>query len=137
MSLNLYHHALLTYFLLLTKYNPSFSYLTSLPIKHHNQIAPTFHQHTNTALSSSILEEILSDEELETTKPDLNTLSITEIKTTLLEKLQASTILKEDLEYISDLVNVLEQKYVPVQTLEFLNFAMEGDWELVCFCGMF
>merc|ERR1712151_364060 len=39
--------------------------------------------------------------------------------------------MKKDLAYVSDLVNILEQKYVPVQTLEFLNFAMGGDWELL------
>ena len=135
------NRALFTYFLLLNNYI-SLAYVPSFPIRyHHSQISPKSQfNHVPTPPSSSLLEEILSDEELETVakpppKPDLDTLSIEEIKTTLLEKLQASTIMKNDLEYISDLVNALEQKYVPVQTLEFLNFAMEGDWELVCVFG--
>jgi len=75
-------------------------------------------------------KDFISDDE-DDTKEDLDNLSIDEIKSLLLTMLQKSTIMKKDLSYISDLVNILEQKYAPVQTLEFLNFAMGGNWELV------
>jgi len=57
--------------------------------------------------------------------------SISEIKSRLIEIIPRCTGKREELETISVLVNALEEKYTPMLTLDFLNLAMEGDWQLL------
>mmetsp|Transcript_14867 Transcript_14867/g.28537 ORF Transcript_14867/g.28537 Transcript_14867/m.28537 type:complete len:272 (-) Transcript_14867:153-968(-) len=58
-------------------------------------------------------------------------LSPNEIKSRLLDLLPRMTGKAEEFRDIESYVNALEDKYVPVQTLGFLNMATEGDWQLL------
>jgi len=56
---------------------------------------------------------------------------ISEIKQELLDLLPRMTGKEEEFRHVERLVNSLEEKYVPAQTLGFLNMAMAGDWQLL------
>jgi hypothetical protein len=62
---------------------------------------------------------------------DLSTLSIFEVKDRLLHLLPRMKGGNEEFKLVETYVNVLEDKYSPPQTLDFLNLAMGGDWQLV------
>merc|ERR1719469_422554 len=149
-----YNNAFITCILFLLDSSSSFSYFSPLPnLKLKNLVALQTNKiirPTTTKTSSNhgpmlfvsppssapmMKEDIIRpDKEIsEGENRNLDNLSLNEVKSLLLTILQKSSIMKKDLVYISDLVNVLEQKYVPVQTLEFLNFAIAGEWEMVCF----
>lgn len=56
---------------------------------------------------------------------------INEIKAELLDLLPSMTGTEEEFRKVEDMVNALEEKYVPAQTLGFLNLAMSGEWQLL------
>ena len=64
---------------------------------------------------------------------DLSALSILEVKDRLLHLLPRMKGGNEEFKLVETYVNVLEDKYSPPQTLDFLNLAMGGDWQLVRF----
>jgi len=63
--------------------------------------------------------------------PEVASLAPEEIKGRLIDLLPRMTGKAEEFQDIESYVNALEDKYVPVQTLGFLNMAMEGDWQLL------
>jgi hypothetical protein len=62
---------------------------------------------------------------------ELATLDTMEIKRLLLELLPRMTGTPQDLVSVESYVNTLEDRYTPVQTLDFLNLAMAGEWQLL------
>jgi len=62
---------------------------------------------------------------------NLLSLPIIEIKNRLLDLLPRMTGTAEEFAAVESYVNALEDKYVPVQTLDFLNLAMGGEWQLL------
>lgn len=76
--------------------------------------------------SSSVPSSILSSR-----KQDLDTLTCAELKDRLMFLLSRTAGKKDDNDEISTIVNTLESKYKPVETLEFFNMAMAGDWQLM------
>jgi hypothetical protein len=72
----------------------------------------------------SIVEQ--DDETLE-----LSTMDTTEIKTRLLDILPRMTGTPDEFQLVESYVNTLEDRYTPVQTLDFLNLAMSGEWQLL------
>ena len=62
---------------------------------------------------------------------DLTDLSVMQVKEMLLDLLPRMTGLDEEFRAVESYVNALEGRYMPVQTLEFLNLAMSGEWQLL------
>jgi hypothetical protein len=62
---------------------------------------------------------------------ELSSLPIAKLKERLLDLLPRMTGKREELEEISLLVNIMEEKFSPVMTLDFLNLAMQGEWQLL------
>ena len=62
---------------------------------------------------------------------DLSTLDTMEIKSRLLDLLPRMTGKPEEYHSVESNVNTLEDRYIPVQTLDFLNLAMSGEWQLL------
>jgi hypothetical protein len=54
-----------------------------------------------------------------------------EVKRLLLELLPSMTGTPEEFRLVETYVNALEEKYVPPQTLDFLNLAMAGEWQFL------
>ncbi|VEU40838.1 unnamed protein product [Pseudo-nitzschia multistriata] len=67
------------------------------------------------------------DEEIE----DLSTVDTMEIKKRLLDLLPRMKGTPEEYNMVESYVNTLEDRYTPVQTLDFLNLAMSGEWQLL------
>ena len=53
------------------------------------------------------------------------------VRDLLVDLLPRMTGQKDEFRQVEDYINALEDKYVPVQTLDFLNLAMGGDWQLL------
>jgi hypothetical protein len=62
---------------------------------------------------------------------DVSGLSMMQVKTKLLDLLPKMMGTPDDFKLVETYVNALEDKYAPPQTLDFLNLAMGGDWQLV------
>lgn len=62
---------------------------------------------------------------------DLSTMDTMEIKSRLLDLLPRMKGTPEEYHSVESYVNALEDRYVPVQTLDFLNLAMSGEWQLL------
>jgi PAP_fibrillin len=61
----------------------------------------------------------------------LSAMSVLEIKKELLDLLPRMTGTHEEFSRVESYINELEAKYAPPQTLDFLNFAMGGAWQLL------
>lgn len=66
-----------------------------------------------------------------TKEPNNDNRPLEEIKQELLELLPKMTGKEEEFRHVETLVNSLEEKYMPAQTLGFLNMAMAGEWQLL------
>lgn len=62
---------------------------------------------------------------------DLSTVDTMEIKSRLLDLLPRMKGTPEEYHRVESYVNTLEDRYIPVQTLDFLNLAMSGEWQLL------
>ena len=62
---------------------------------------------------------------------DISKLSSLKIKEDLLDLLPRMTGQDEEYRAVERYVNALEERYQPVQTLQFMNMAMQGDWQLL------
>jgi len=76
-------------------------------------------------------EEILSEQEDKDDLSDLTTVDTMEVKRRLLDLLPRMMGTDEEFRMVEAYVNTLEERYTPVQTLDFLNLAMSGDWQLL------
>lgn len=65
------------------------------------------------------------------TTNNIQQLSAQQVKEQLLELVPSMTGQPEELRQVEEFVNTLEALYQPAQTLPFLNFAMQGDWQLL------
>lgn len=54
-----------------------------------------------------------------------------EIKKLLIDLLPRMTGTAEEFKLVEEYVNALEDKFVPAQTLDFLNLAMNGEWQFL------
>ena len=61
----------------------------------------------------------------------VSSLSSLQVKEKLLDLLPRMTGKQEEFRLVETYVNALEDAHVPAQTLDFLNFAMSGEWQLV------
>ena len=62
---------------------------------------------------------------------DATTLTLMEVKEKLLDLVPRMTGQDHEFRSVEELVNALEDRYQPVQTLQFLNLANQGDWQLL------
>lgn len=62
---------------------------------------------------------------------DISSLTTLQIKDKLLKLLPSMLGTNEDFALVEQYVNALEDAYVPVQTLDFFNLAMTGEWQLL------
>lgn len=60
-----------------------------------------------------------------------NKLPTLEVKRRLLDLLPRMMGTPEEFKLVESYINVLEDRYQPVQTLDFLNLALQGDWQLL------
>jgi hypothetical protein len=58
-------------------------------------------------------------------------MSVQQVKDQLLELLPRMTGTEDEFRAVEKYVNILEDKYAPPQTLDFLNLAMGGEWQLL------
>ena len=71
------------------------------------------------------------DENDEEESDDLSTMDTMEIKKRLLNLLPRMMGTQEEYNMVESYVNTLEDRYVPIQTVDFLNLAMSGEWQLL------
>jgi hypothetical protein len=69
----------------------------------------------------------------------VESMSAEEAKKRLIDLIPRMTGKDEEYRAVEAYVNLLEDKYSPVQTIDFLNLAMSGSWQLVsaeltCYC---
>jgi hypothetical protein len=84
--------------------------------------------------ASSLLDEdssTIDDETDDDMLVDLSTLNTMEIKQRLLDLVPRMMGTDEDFRKVEAYVNMLEERYTPVQTLQFFNMATEGEWQLL------
>jgi hypothetical protein len=62
---------------------------------------------------------------------ELENMDIMQVKAVLLDLLPRMTGTAPEFQLVESCVNKLEEQYSPVQTLDFLNLAMGGDWQLL------
>ena len=72
-----------------------------------------------------------NDEKDDAGSGDDGELSVDEAKTALIELVPRMTGIDSEYRAVESYINLLEEKYSPVQTLDFLNLAMAGDWQLL------
>ncbi|KAL3798142.1 hypothetical protein HJC23_005703 [Cyclotella cryptica] len=61
----------------------------------------------------------------------IQSLSLADAKKQLVDLIPQMTGKDEEYRAVEAYVNLLEEKYSPVQTIDFLNLAMAGDWQLL------
>lgn len=88
------------------------------------EVAPTYVLADELLTEESIGKQ--AQESLEFSK-----LSIAQLKECLVDLLPRMTGQPDEFRMVEGLVNAMEQKYQPPQTLPFLNLMMEGDWQLL------
>lgn len=71
------------------------------------------------------------DDDYDGESEDLSTMDTMEIKSRLLYLLPRMIGTPEEYNRVESYVNTLEDRYTPVQTLDFLNLAMSGEWQLL------
>ena len=71
------------------------------------------------------------DEDEKEESEDLSTMDTMEIKNRLLDLLPRMMGTPAEYNRVESYVNTLEDRYTPVQTLDFLNLAMSGEWQLL------
>lgn len=89
---------------------------------------------SNVTLEDMVVDDsFLDDEEQKDGEEteDLSTMDTMEIKSRLLDLLPRMKGTPEEYNSVESYVNTLEDRYVPVQTLDFLNLAMSGEWQLL------
>lgn len=62
---------------------------------------------------------------------DKETLTAEEAKKALIDLIPRMTGQEEEYRAVESYVNLLEEKYSPVQTIDFLNLAISGEWQLL------
>lgn len=87
----------------------------------------------NRAGNRDIIQDSGLDEfvEVEESTVDVNSLDTLEVKNRLLELLPSMTGSSTEFREVETLVNTLEDRHKPVLTLDFLNLAMAGEWQLL------
>jgi len=85
----------------------------------------------NTASNRDVIEENGLDNFIEGNTVDVNSLDTSEIKGRLLYLLPRMTGSSADFREVETLINTLEDRHRPVLTLDFLNLAMAGEWQLL------
>jgi len=73
--------------------------------------------------------KMMNNDDEEFLSPD--TLDTTQVKDLLLDLLPRMKGKPAEYAAVESYVNTLEERYVPVQTLDFLNMAISGDWQLL------
>lgn len=62
---------------------------------------------------------------------ELQEMQAAQVRDLLVDLLPRMTGQKDEFRQVENYINALEDKYVPVQTLDFLNLAISGDWQLL------
>lgn len=79
---------------------------------------------TTTTTSDNENDDISSKESIMKMNP-------TQIKEKILDLLPRMTGTSEEFRLVEDYINALEDKFIPPQTLDFLNLAMVGEWQFL------
>ena len=98
--------------------------------------AATVHYHRPTSLAAegfgrSAVKERPAERAAPANEQTISALSAEEAKQALIELIPRMTGNEEEYRAVESYVNLLEEKYMPVQTIDFLNLAMTGEWQLV------
>lgn len=85
----------------------------------------------NTANNRNIIEHSELNSSVEEGTLDVNSLDTLEVKKRLLDLLPRMTGAATEFREVETLVNTLEDRHKPVLTLDFLNLALAGEWDLL------
>lgn len=85
----------------------------------------------NTAGNRDIIQDSGHADFVEESTVDVNSLDTLEVKNRLLGLLPSMTGSSTEFREVEALVNTLEDRHKPVLTLDFLNLAMAGEWQLL------
>lgn len=78
------------------------------------------------------MDEDASASESESNIPkELQEMQAAQVRDLLVDLLPRMTGQKDEFRQVENYINALEDKYVQVQTLDFLNLAISGDWQLL------
>lgn len=99
-----------------------------LPYRSTNGISSSVESRANTLDLTEGVHTLTSKDQGEF---DLDTLDTMEIKRRLLDLLPRMTGKAEEFKAVETYVNSLEDRYTPVQTLDFLNLCVSGEWQIL------
>ena len=88
-------------------------------------IQPTTNNYNN------IINEHENNSISESDKNNRISLTVDEAKTALIELIPRMSGNEHEYRLVETYINLLEDRYIPVQTLDFLNLAMSGEWQLL------
>lgn len=78
------------------------------------------------------MDEDANESESESNIPkELQEMQAAQVRDLLVDLLPRMTGQKDEFRQVENYINALEDKYVQVQTLDFLNLAISGDWQLL------
>lgn len=87
--------------------------------------------HTTTSLAAEGFGSSPAVKERPTKEISIEDMSPEDAKSALIELIPRMTGSDEEYRAVESYVNLLEDKYSPVQTIDFLNLAMAGEWQLL------
>ncbi|GKY92152.1 hypothetical protein MPSEU_000186500 [Mayamaea pseudoterrestris] len=87
--------------------------------------------HRRTFASSASVQAISEQSIQSSSETKASASNLLQAKQDLLHLLPRMTGQADEFRRVEQLVNTLENQYQPAQTLQFLNFAMQGDWQLL------
>ena len=100
-------------------------------VKSETKPVPEFMSGQGFGKKEEIKEEINYDDDEEVMKALILKMKPTQLKEKLLDLLPRMTGSPEEFKLVELYVNAIEDKFVPPQTLDFLNLAMIGEWQFL------
>lgn len=85
---------------------------------------------SNASTKQDVDDDSANDDDTEI-KARILKMNPTQIKEKLLDLLPRMKGTKEEFKYVEAYINALEDKFIPPQTLDFLNLAMVGEWQFL------
>lgn len=108
--------------------------LAAAYLGHRYVIAPLFAE----VFGNAVKDRPIKNKAAAAPDTSVENVSAEEAKRRLIDLIPRMTGKDEEYRAVEAYVNLLEDKYSPVQTIDFLNLAMSGDWQLVSIdCDVF
>lgn len=94
---------------------------------------PPSRRHETSFLLAEDFASITKERTIQQTKSykPANNYSNEQTKSALIELVPRMTGTEDEYRLVEGYINLLEDRYIPIQTLDFLNLAMSGEWQLL------